>query len=180
MLSVHQAIVLCLDLSESMNKRSGVSRPTGREVLEEDEFDEEKAVSNLLDELVKDVSEDVILENGETHFLTKNGVLTSRRTAKSYLRKQHPSCHQAWRFYCQGDSGSEDDSIDYDYNPPIYELLSDLEAMARRDALNLSFTLESNRGNSQTKIEMLEVCLPVSGFECHIYNIAVGTFCDCV
>jgi len=71
-LSVHQAIVLCLDLSESMNKRSGVSRP-GHEELEEeeDESDQETAVSELLDELVKDVSEDVILENGETHFLDR-------------------------------------------------------------------------------------------------------------
>jgi hypothetical protein len=69
---LHQAIVLCLDLSESMNKRSGVSRPTGHEDLEEDEFDEETAMSNLLEKLVKDVSEDVILENGETH-LDKQG-----------------------------------------------------------------------------------------------------------
>jgi hypothetical protein len=52
--------------------------------------------------------------------------------------------------------------------------------MARRDALNLSFTLESNQGNSQMKIKMLEVRRPVSGFECRIYNIAVGAFCDCV
>lgn len=69
MLSVHQAIVLCLDLSESMNQQSGVSRPTGHGVLEKDEFDQETAASNLLGELVKDVSEDMILENGETHFL---------------------------------------------------------------------------------------------------------------
>ena len=71
MLSVHQAIVLCLDLSESMNEQSGVSRPTGDEVLEEDEFDQETAVSNLLDKVVEDVSEDVILENGETYFLVR-------------------------------------------------------------------------------------------------------------
>jgi len=70
-LSVHQAIVLCLDLSESMNEQSGVSRPTGHEVLEEDEFDQETAVSNLLDELLNDVSEDVILENGEICFLVR-------------------------------------------------------------------------------------------------------------
>jgi len=62
---------VCLDLSESMNKQSGVSRPKGGEVLEADEFDQKKAASNLLDELVKDVSEDVILENGETHFLDR-------------------------------------------------------------------------------------------------------------
>ena len=163
-----------------MNKRSGVSRSTGvlEDDDEEDEEDEETAVSDLLQELVKDVSEDVILENGKTHFLDRQdqkGVLTSRRIAKSYLRKQHP-CHQAWRFYC-GDSGSEADSID---EPSVYELLYDLGAMARRDALNLSFKLELNRGYSQTKIEMLEVCGPVSELECHIYNIAVGTFCDCV
>ena len=43
----------------------------GHEVLEKDEFDQETAASNLLDELVKDVSEDVILENGETHSLDR-------------------------------------------------------------------------------------------------------------
>ena len=71
MLSVHQAIVLCLDLSESMNNQSGVSCPPGHQVLKEDEFDQETAVSNLLDKVVEDVSEDVILENGETHFLDR-------------------------------------------------------------------------------------------------------------
>jgi len=68
---MHQAIVLCLDLSESMNKQSGVSRRTRHEALKEDKFDQETAVSNLLDELVKNVSEDVILENGETYFLDR-------------------------------------------------------------------------------------------------------------
>jgi hypothetical protein len=68
---MHQAIVLCLDLSQSMNKQSGVSHPTGHGVFEEDKYDQETAVSNLLDQLVKDVSEDVILENGETHFLDR-------------------------------------------------------------------------------------------------------------
>ncbi len=67
---MHKAIVLCLDLSESMNEQSGVSRSTGGHgVLEEDEFDHETASSNLLDKLVEDVSEDVILESGETRFL---------------------------------------------------------------------------------------------------------------
>ena len=37
--------------------------------------------------------------------------------------------------------------------------------MARRDALNLSLTLEANRGNTLTKNMMLEVRRPVSGFE---------------
>ncbi len=84
---MHQAIVLCLDLSESMNKQSGVSRPmAGHGIFEEDEFDHETASSNLLDELVKDISEDVILENGETRFLArqepkrKKRVLTRRHS----------------------------------------------------------------------------------------------------
>ena len=73
MLSLHQAIVLCLDLSESMNKEFGVSRPmAGHGVLEEDEFDHEAASYNLLDESVENVSEDKILENGESRFLAKN------------------------------------------------------------------------------------------------------------
>lgn len=72
MLSVHQAIVLCLDLSESMDEQSGVSHPmVGHGVLEEDEFDHETASANLLDELVEDVSEDMILKNGETGFLAR-------------------------------------------------------------------------------------------------------------
>lgn len=69
MLPIHQAIVLCLDLSESMNKQSGVSRPkVGHGVHEEDEFDHETASFNLLDELTEDFSEDEILESGKPHF----------------------------------------------------------------------------------------------------------------
>ena len=61
--------MLCLDLSESMNKQSGVSRPNaGQEVLDEGEFDYETASFDLLDELVEDVSEDEILDDGETPF----------------------------------------------------------------------------------------------------------------
>ena len=67
-----QAIVLCLDLSESMTNQSGVSHPmAGHGVLKEDKFDHETASIKLLDELVKDVSEDVVLENGETRFLAR-------------------------------------------------------------------------------------------------------------
>ena len=154
--------MLCLDLSESMNKESGVSPMAGRGVLEEDKFDAETASFKLLDD-VKDVSEDIVLENGETRFFARQGpkkrFLMRRLTAKGYLRKQHPSCHHAWKFYLQGNSGNEN------------KLLHDLGTMARRDALNLSLTLEANQGNRQMKNQMLEVRRPVSGFECHIYNI---------
>jgi len=147
----------------------------GHGVLEEDEFDHETASYNLLDESVEDVSEDEILENGESRFLAKNKkkrVLTHRRTATGYLQEQHATCHQAWRFYLQSDVGLE---------LPHYKLLYDLGTMARRDALNLSLMLEANRGNPQTRNKMLEVRGPLSWFECHIYLLdSVGTLCECV
>ena len=92
-----------------------------------------------------------------------------RLTAKGYLRKQHPNCHQAWRFYLQGDSGSES------------KLLNDLGTMARRDALNMSLTLEANQWNTHMKNEMLKVRNPFLGLSL-IFTIlgAVRTFCDCV
>jgi len=92
-LSVHQAIVLCLDLSESMNKQSGVSRPmAGHGVLEEDEFDHETASYNLLDESVEDVSEDEILENGESRFSAKNKKKSSDTSAHSYRLLTGTAC----------------------------------------------------------------------------------------
>jgi len=66
---VHQAIVLCLDLSESMNKRSGVSHSkAGRESPAENHFNHESESFDLLDVLAKDVPEDVILEHGRILF----------------------------------------------------------------------------------------------------------------
>jgi hypothetical protein len=52
-----------------MNERSGVSHPkAGRESLEKDNFDHETASWELLEDLAKDVSEDVILETGKIPF----------------------------------------------------------------------------------------------------------------
>lgn len=64
--------MLCLDLSESMNERSGVSRPTATHgAHDENVFDHERASFDLLEDLAKLVSEDVILENGENHFTVR-------------------------------------------------------------------------------------------------------------
>jgi hypothetical protein len=58
-----QAIVLCLDLSQSMSQRSGVSdRNAGRS----NDFDPEAASWELLGDLAKDVSASDILRAGET------------------------------------------------------------------------------------------------------------------
>ena len=51
----------------------------GHGVFEEDEFDHETASFNLLDELVRDISENVILENGETCFLARQEPTKKRK-----------------------------------------------------------------------------------------------------
>ena len=64
--------MLCLDLSQSMNEESGVSRPmAGRGAPEEpDEFDYKMESFNLVNKLAKDASKTAILENGENRFLS--------------------------------------------------------------------------------------------------------------
>jgi len=62
-----QAIVLCLDLSESMSQRSGVSHRNAGMAPDEDEFDPETASQDLLGDLGKDVSEEDILQAGEAY-----------------------------------------------------------------------------------------------------------------
>lgn len=83
------------------------------------------------------------------------------RAARGYLKKQHPTCHQAWTFYLLGNVGSEEDPDYADFEPLMYDLLCDLGTMARRDALNLSIKLEENGGNSPTRTDMTEVREPV-------------------
>jgi len=176
--------VLCLDLSESMNEKSGVSRPIVRHGVLEDVFDHDMASIHLLDQLAKDISANQILENGVSCLSYRRRVLICWRTAKGYLQKQHPSCHQAWKFYLRGDPGSEDDSDYTDFERPVYEFLRDLGAMAGRDALKLSLTLEANHGNFQMKNKMLEVRGPISELRGRIHEIYViqsahfATACD--
>lgn len=64
--------MLCLDLSQSMNMESGVSRPmAGRGAPEEpDEFDYRTESFSLVNKLAKDVSKTAILENGESRLLS--------------------------------------------------------------------------------------------------------------
>jgi hypothetical protein len=60
--------VLCLDLSESMNQTSGVSRLAEDNMdgdLEGDVFDHEVASFKLLGDLAEGISDKLILENGE-------------------------------------------------------------------------------------------------------------------
>src|SRR5436190_309887 len=129
-----------------MNTRSGVSRSTARHEIpeEEDIYDHKTASFDLLDELARNVAESVILENGETHVVAKQRTLTYRRTAKDYLRKQHPCCHRAWKSYLLGSSESGDSNDSSGNELSVYDLLEELEIMARRDSLHSNLTLEAN------------------------------------
>ena len=89
--------------------------------------------------------------------------LTIWRIAKDYLNKQHLSCHQAWKFYIdrqreREEEEDDDDGVDDSLPSATYELLNELGNMARRDALNLSITLETNNRNPSMKDKMVEVC----------------------
>ena len=59
-----QAIVLCLDLSQSMKDKSGVSRSAGQST-DHERFDYDSASFDKVAELVGDSSSEVILEKGE-------------------------------------------------------------------------------------------------------------------
>jgi hypothetical protein len=61
---LQQAIVLCLDLSESMKDRSGVSR-SGAQSTDHETFDYNSASFDKVAELVEDSSSEVILDKGE-------------------------------------------------------------------------------------------------------------------
>ena len=64
--------MLCLDLSRSMKRDSGVRCPmAGRGGPEEpDEFDYKTESFNVVNKLAKDVSKTAILENGKNRFLS--------------------------------------------------------------------------------------------------------------
>jgi hypothetical protein len=63
-----------------MTKCSGVNDSKGARGGDEKRFDHEAASLDLLDELAKDISEDVILETGKTHCHSQ------KQTSDTYLR----------------------------------------------------------------------------------------------
>jgi hypothetical protein len=66
---LQQAIVLCLDLSESMKDKSGVSRSAAHrsaaQSTDHETFDYNSASFDKVAELVEDSSSEVILDKGE-------------------------------------------------------------------------------------------------------------------
>jgi hypothetical protein len=61
---LQQAIVLCLDLSESMKVKSGVSHSAAQST-DDETFDYNSASFDKVAELVEDSSSEVILDKGE-------------------------------------------------------------------------------------------------------------------
>ncbi|KAJ7155009.1 hypothetical protein C8R46DRAFT_1226970 [Mycena filopes] len=73
-----EAVVLCLDLSESMNEASGLERPAHR-VAQAPAFDVEAETAKIVTSSVANMSYADIL-----------------RAAKVHLQEQHTSCHRPW------------------------------------------------------------------------------------
>ncbi|KAJ7636660.1 hypothetical protein FB45DRAFT_1055980 [Roridomyces roridus] len=76
-----EAIILCLDLSESMNSKSGVTSGSSA-ATDEDEEDAEadaEEADEIAEQCVEDMDEDEILDQ-----------------AKEYLRTLHSECHYPW------------------------------------------------------------------------------------
>ncbi|KAK0457420.1 uncharacterized protein EV420DRAFT_1548064 [Desarmillaria tabescens] len=127
-----EAIMLCLDLSNSMNERSGVSRlskqsegPSNRLA-----YDPNVEAQKVIDEIASGVSDNVILEN-----------------AKQFLNSQGYECRHAWSSYLKKPRNNEVRSFFYSIrwygSEDRYDLLNNLRLIASREALRYHEILES-------------------------------------
>ncbi|KAJ6627692.1 hypothetical protein B0H10DRAFT_1905503 [Mycena sp. CBHHK59/15] len=105
-----EAIVLCLDLSQSMNNPSGVSKPASA-ATHNVPFDVPAEANKIVQIVVADMADAIILEN-----------------AKAHLQSQHVSCHHPWAILVddRGDNGTD--------------LLNRLAVLASRSLVQLSLT----------------------------------------
>ncbi|KAK0187644.1 hypothetical protein F5146DRAFT_718651 [Armillaria mellea] len=127
-----EAIVLCLDLSNSMNERSGVSRPGKQSEGPPDRstYDPNLEIQKVIDEIASGVSDDTILIN-----------------AKQFLNSQTYECRHAWSSYLKQPQNNEVRSFFYGFGWPggedRYDLLNNLKTVASREALRYHELLES-------------------------------------
>ncbi|KAJ7125758.1 hypothetical protein C8R43DRAFT_1135085 [Mycena crocata] len=108
-----EAIILCLDLSQSMNERSGVNSGVRRDNSDEKEFNVEFESELLVSKITRDMTRSEIMDHARTH-----------------LESQHPSCHHPW--WTIINSGEEDGDIQ------MVNLLRHLAKIASREALQRS------------------------------------------
>jgi len=71
------------------------------------------------------------------------------------LKKQHPSCHHAWKSLVDNESDDEEFSI--------YDLLHELGIIARREVLRLNFESEEMHDD---KKGIIEVCDFIPAWHC--------------
>ncbi|SJL07961.1 uncharacterized protein ARMOST_11319 [Armillaria ostoyae] len=127
-----RAIVLCLDLSNSMNERSGVSRPGKQSEGPpgKSAYDPNLEAQKVIDEIASGVSDDIILEN-----------------AKQFLNSQTYECRHAWSSYLKKPQNNEVRSFFYGFGwhggEDRYDLLNNLKTITSREALRYHELLES-------------------------------------
>ncbi|KAK0202192.1 hypothetical protein DFS33DRAFT_1060450 [Desarmillaria ectypa] len=127
-----EAIVLCLDLSSSMNELSGVSRPiTQSEGLpSRSAYDPNLEAQKVIDGIASGISDDVILKN-----------------AKQFLNSQNYECRHAWSSYLKKPRDDEGRSFLYGngwyISEDSYDLLNNLGMITSREALRYHEILES-------------------------------------
>ncbi|KAK0243779.1 hypothetical protein EDD85DRAFT_173202 [Armillaria nabsnona] len=130
--SPDEAIVLCLDLSNSMNEQSGVSRPSKKSEGPPDRsaYDPNLEAQKVIDEIASDVSDNIILEN-----------------AKQFLNSQTYECRHAWSSYLKKPQNNEVRSFFYGFGwhggEDRYDLLNNLKTITSREALRYHELLES-------------------------------------
>ncbi|KAJ7472928.1 hypothetical protein B0H11DRAFT_1919124 [Mycena galericulata] len=124
-----KAIVLCLDLSESMSQKSGVSK-SPRHSDESAEFNVPLETEKLVEKLTEDLTRDQIIYHAEAH-----------------LQAQHASCHKPWwkMLHPTSDDNNEDEDED-----PVASLLRELATIASREALHISFQQEGEQDQDDT------------------------------
>ncbi|KAJ7689505.1 hypothetical protein B0H14DRAFT_3051045, partial [Mycena olivaceomarginata] len=117
-----EAIVLCLDLSESMSRKSGVQTsagPTARDPA----LDPEVAADSIAAECVRGMKDTDIVDS-----------------AKTYLQALHLQCHHPWTTLSKRSA------------PRGSNLLDDIALLAARDLLQLSFSQEDRAGRTPDRM----------------------------
>ncbi|KAF7342761.1 putative bifunctional E2/E3 enzyme [Mycena sanguinolenta] len=131
-----EAIVLCLDLSYSMNRKSGIrgsDKPAPRGP--EEQFDAEAETNSIVAKYVDGMTDSEIVDS-----------------AKTYLQPLHSECHRPWA------------SLSEQGGPRGSILLDGLAVLAGRHLLKLSFIQEAQDGtiSNQTVVYMKELSCFIS------------------
>ncbi|KAJ7794583.1 hypothetical protein B0H14DRAFT_3556747 [Mycena olivaceomarginata] len=117
-----EAIVLCLELSESMSRKSGVQTSAGT-TAQDPALNPEVAADSIAAECIRGMKDTDIVDS-----------------AKTYLQALHPQCLHPWTTLskCSAPRGSN--------------ILEDIALLAARDLLQLSFNQEGRAGRTPDRM----------------------------